>query len=95
MRRGSRPRNREPQSNNHYEGRSMSNGTSPLSSAQLAEFFSAHSGAAIAGVTPRTIRLYVKPDAIVYGHQGKRYGLYTRQTLEAYAARRQAQVGAE
>jgi hypothetical protein len=73
---------------------STPNSTSPLSPTQLAEFFSAHSGAAIAGVTPRTVRLYVKPDAIVYGHQGKRYGLYTEATLRAYAARRETTGGA-
>jgi hypothetical protein len=77
----------------------VSNGTSSqLSPSQLPEFYSAHSGAAIAGVTPRTLRLFgPKPDAIVYGHQGKRYGLFRRETLEAYAAKRTARLsgGAE
>lgn len=59
------------------------------------EFFSAHSGAALAGVTPHTVRRLIAPDALVWGHQGKHYPLYRRETLEGWAAGRKARGGAE
>jgi hypothetical protein len=60
--------------------------TADLSAGQSAEFYNAHSGAPIAGTTAATVRNLITPDAIVIGHQGKRYGLYLRETLEHFKA---------
>jgi hypothetical protein len=73
---------------------SISNSTSdsPLSSPP--EFFSAHSGAELAGVTAVTVRNTIEPDAVLRGHQGKHYPLFLRTTLEAYWASREIQLQA-
>jgi hypothetical protein len=67
------------------------NGTGGLPPKQSQHFYTAWSGAAIAGVSAPSVRRNIKPDAELLSTTGKVYGIYTRGTLEAFRAERELQ----